>query len=59
MINILNNWNIEQLEISLWNIYGNLIEVQQDIPDETIIITNYIDNFDPEKFNLKIKGINE
>ena len=59
MINILNNWNIEQLEISLWNIYGNLIEIQQDIPDETIIITNYIDNFDPEKFNLKIKGINE
>lgn len=52
--NIFSSWSILQKELKVWDIYWDKIEVL-DIPEEDIkIITNYVDNFDPEKFNLKI-----
>jgi hypothetical protein len=58
-INILVDGSIEKKEVLLWDIYGELIEVKEILDDNINIITTYVDNFDPEKFNLKVKSIDE
>ena len=55
-INILVEENkIKSKVVATWNIYGKFIEVLDEIPQDTKIITNFVDNYSPEKFNLKIK----
>ncbi len=55
-INILDEENkIKSKVVATWNIYGKFIEVLDEIPQDTKIITNFVDNYSPEKFNLKIK----
>lgn len=55
-INILDEENkIKTKVVSTWNIYGKFIEVLDEFSQDTKIITNYVDNYSPEKFNLKIK----
>jgi len=54
-VNIFSWGVIEQKEIELWNIYNDKIEVLTKLDNELKIITNYVDNFDEEKFILKIK----
>lgn len=55
-INILTQENkIKSKFVATWNIYGKFIEVLDEIPQDTKIITNFVDNYSPEKFNLKIK----
>ena len=55
IINIFSWWLIEQKNIELWNIYNNQIEVLTVLNSDLEIVTNYVDNFDEEKFILKIK----
>ncbi len=55
-INILNTENkIETKIVATGNIYGTYIEILDEIDENTRIITNYVDNFTEDKFNLKIK----
>ncbi len=55
-INILDEENkIKTKVVSTWNIYSKFIEVLDEFSQDTKIITNYVDNYSPEKFNLKIK----
>jgi len=54
-INILKNWKIEKKDIFLWKIYNDKIEVKDTFSGSLKVITNFVDNFDSEKFNLKIK----
>jgi len=55
-INLLNSENIiETKVVATGNIYGKYIEILDDISSDTKIITNYVDNFTEDKFNLKIK----
>lgn len=59
-INILTQENkIETKIVATGNIYGKFIEILDDINPEVQIITNYVDNYSSEKFNLKIKTIYE
>lgn len=59
IINIYKNWEIFKKEISLWNIYNNKIEVKEIFIYDFDVIMNFTDNFDSDKFNLKIKDIDE
>ena len=54
-INILEGGEIKKLDVQLWNIYSDKIEILDELQFDTKIITSYIDNFDSEKFILKIK----
>jgi hypothetical protein len=54
-INVLEGEIIKKLDVKLWNIYSDKIEILDILPTDTKIITSYIDNFDSEKFILKIK----
>lgn len=59
-INILDEENnIKTKVVTTWNIYGKYIEILDEIPQKTKIITNYVDNFSADKFNLKIKNTYE
>lgn len=59
-INILNQENkIEAKVVSTGNIYGNYIEILEELPQDLQVITNYVDNYTPEKFNLKITNTYE
>lgn len=54
-INILDEENkIHTQSIKIGNIYGEYIEVLEDLSPETRIVTNYVDNYREDKFNLKI-----
>lgn len=54
-INILDAEDkIHTRTIKVWQIYGNSIEILEEIEPETRIITNFIDNYTADKFNLKI-----
>ncbi|QFR39106.1 HlyD family efflux transporter periplasmic adaptor subunit [Candidatus Gracilibacteria bacterium 28_42_T64] len=43
------------VEVELGNIYSDQVEILSDIEGSEEIILNYVDNFDPEKFILKVK----
>ncbi len=59
-INVLDEENnIKTKVVTTWNIYGKYIEILDEFPQETKIITNYVDNFSADKFNLKIKNTYE
>ena len=55
IINVFSWWIIEQKNIELWDIYNDQIEVLTKLNNDLKIVTNYVDNFDEEKFILKIK----
>ena len=50
---------IVKKDIQLGNIYSDKIEVVENDTEDFIVILNYVDNYDSEKFNLKINDINE
>ena len=55
-INYFSTWStIEQLDLKVWNIYWDEIEVIWKIDNNLDIILNYVDNYDAEKFILKTK----
>lgn len=55
-INYFSTWStIEQLDLKVWNIYWDEIEVIWEIDNNLDIILNYVDNYDAEKFILKTK----
>jgi len=59
-INILNENNeIKAKIVATGNIYGNYIEILEELPQDLQVITNYVDNYTPEKFTLKIKNTYE
>lgn len=55
IINVLVDWKIEQRFIEIWKIYSDKIEILEDIDSELLIITTNVDNFDINKFTLKLK----
>lgn len=55
VISIYEEEKIKRKKIVLGKIYGNLVEVISGIEQNDKIITNYVDNFDSEKFNIKIQ----
>jgi hypothetical protein len=59
LLNILSGSIITQKDVKLWNIYNDKIELLDLSEDDFTIILNYVDNYDSEKFNLKINDINE
>ena len=54
-INIYKDWKIEHIDIKLWKIYWKKIETYDVLWDDFQIITSYVDNYTPDKFELKIK----
>ena len=54
-INILENWEIKQIDLVLWTIYWDKIQIIDELNENIQIIMSYIDNFDAEKFILKVK----
>ncbi|MFK7780243.1 MAG: biotin/lipoyl-binding protein [Candidatus Gracilibacteria bacterium] len=55
VINVLIDGEIHKRSLTIGNIYGDKVEILEVVnPDQEIIITN-IDNFDTNKFNLKLK----
>ena len=55
-INYFSTWStIEQLDLKVWNIYWDEIEVIWEIDNNLDKILNYVDNYDAEKFILKTK----
>jgi len=55
-INYYSTWStIEKMDLKVWKVYGSEIEIVWEIDNETNVILNYVDNFDSEKFILKIK----
>jgi len=55
IVNILLNNKIVEKVVTVWDIYGDNIEIVDQIHNNTKIITTNISNFDENKFNLKIK----
>jgi hypothetical protein len=58
-INTLSWGLILTKDINLGTIYNDQIEIIEEVPENYTVILNYIDNYDSEKFNLKINDINE
>ncbi len=54
-INILENWEIKEKTISIWDTFWDMIEISEKIDQNLEIIVNDVSNFDKNKFNLKIK----
>ncbi len=54
-INVYNSWSIDTIEIWLWNIHSDMIEIVQIDNVFYDIIINDVSNFDKEKFRLKLK----
>lgn len=55
-INYYSTWStIEKMDLKVWKVYGSEIEIIWEIDNEIKVILNYVDNFDSEKFILKIK----
>lgn len=48
-------WEIKKIDLKLWDIYRDQIEILSELDPELDIILNFVDNFDSEKFILKIK----
>jgi len=46
-------------DINLGTIYNDQIEIVEENLENYTVILNYVDNYDSEKFNLKINDINE
>lgn len=46
---------IEQMNVNVWKVYWSEIEITEDIPVDTNLILNNVDNYDPDKFNLVLK----
>lgn len=51
--------DIEELRVKVGNVYSDKIEVIDDIDPTINVILNYVDNYDPDKFNLIVKEYNE
>lgn len=45
---------IEQLEVKIWEIYSDKVEIVNEVDAQERIILNYVDNFDKDKFKLKL-----
>lgn len=58
-INTLSGSVIIKKDIQLGNIYNDKIEIVEKNTNDFTVILNYVDNYDSEKFNLKINDINE
>jgi len=56
-INSLKNWKIEKLEVKLGDIYEDSVEIITNLDKNTDIILNNIDNYNENKFNLKLEII--
>ena len=54
-VNVLVGDKIIQKSITLGTIYGKSIEVVSWLDSDDLVILNYVDNFDPEKFIIKNK----
>jgi len=54
-INVFQDDEIKQIDLNLWDIYLDKIQVLDELDKNTQVIMTYIDNFDPEKFILKVK----
>lgn len=55
VVNILVDGAIHKKPLSIWNIYWDKVEIMEEVnPTQDIIITN-TDNYDTNKFNLKLK----
>lgn len=48
-------WTIEKTDVKVWKVYGDEIELLWENDNEISVILNYVDNFDSEKFILKVK----
>lgn len=46
---------IEQMDVEVWKVYSDQIEIISKLDDDLNVILNYVDNYDSEKFTLKIK----
>lgn len=55
VLNILENWELSKIEVELWESFYDKIEIISEINPDLEIITSNLENFDKEKFNLKIK----
>lgn len=55
IISVFEEDTIKRKKITLGKIYGDVIEVTSGLEQNEKIITNYVDNFDSEKFNIKIQ----
>lgn len=55
IISVFEEDTIKRKKITLGEIYGDVIEVTSGLEQNEKIITNYVDNFDSEKFNIKIQ----
>lgn len=48
-------WTIEKTDVKVGKVYGDEIELLWENDPEIRVILNYVDNFDSEKFILKVK----
>lgn len=48
-------WTIEKTDVKVWKVYWDEIELLWENDNEISVILNYVDNFDSEKFILKVK----
>ena len=55
ILNIYNDWIIEEKELELGEVWWEYIEILSDLPDDLDIITSDISNFDDAKFKIKIE----
>ncbi|MDD3144570.1 MAG: hypothetical protein PHV23_00500 [Candidatus Gracilibacteria bacterium] len=46
---------IEQMDVEVGKVYSDQIEIISKLDDDLNVILNYVDNYDSEKFTLKIK----
>lgn len=47
--------SIGQLEVNVWDIYSDKVEIISEVMVDEKLILNYVDNFDKDKFKLKEK----
>lgn len=55
ILNILEWELIKQIDVKLWEIFWDKIQIIDSLEDNINVITSYVDNFDPDKFILKVK----
>lgn len=54
-IKVFNNGKVENIEVELWAIWEDEIEILSWVDAGADIITNNISNYDPNKFELKLR----
>ena len=55
ILHMFYQWEIELINVDLWKVYWDKIEILTDIETDMKIIETYIWNYDSEKFILKLK----